>query len=770
MQFEYHLDILPSSSPSANNKKQWSRSGRLCKPREPIIYAHGPFDDLFRASKLASDDGMPASELNDGFAEQHGQSSEDDLENVDVRSPSSTDPHVAHPQSRLCQNCAGIDLEQAFAHIDKEDLHDTVPIASIETCLENMANDDCDLCRILQEVIPVEKPGTEFTLYAFPARNHDINVRFLQLYPSAEGAATKYSGSTNKIFCTTSESEQDLALLPRPIHPKFDVSFAKQCLTFCSSNHGHSCSAKAAEPQNLKLIDCATRRIVLAPTGCRYAALSYVWSNESRYSNPERQREASATMFLPSSLSRTIDDAINVVRQLGLAYLWVDRYCIDQGDDAEKHSQMSQMDSIYENADFTIIAAAGDNENSGLSGVSTLERKPTLSVNVQGVTLCTLPGDAQHGVTFSHWFSRGWTFQESILSRRRIVFTQEQVYYECNALRCSESLRFNHNKVHTTTTKSFEKSAFLSAPLTAHHLDIYKSSDFGEETDQYRSLLRYMNLVAVYSEKNLTFETDRLNAFLGVLRNLRSSMPPIRHVAGLAYFPQSLESIDHCSPDLTWISLSLLWLHKGISLDEEDDVEQGRQPLSSIVPQRTEMPSWTWSGWTRQVMFSMTMATALGHPFQSHIRKVTAETDSGVRVDLPGPLDSLQMDLLEKSIPRALFIECLLLPTEPDGLFGIEGDDHYDMRFNGYCAEFYPSCMDINAEQDGDITTIIGFSDGPWAVICVGTMGSFTHTIVVKKTETYWTRVGLLAIQTNMEGLSEGLISTDQEYEIIELR
>lgn len=38
-------------------------------------------------------------------------------------------------------------------------------------------------------------------------------------------------------------------------------------------------------------------------------------------------------------------------------YLWVDRYCIDQDDVAEKKEQIAQMDRIYRGAELTIIAA-----------------------------------------------------------------------------------------------------------------------------------------------------------------------------------------------------------------------------------------------------------------------------------------------------------------------------------------------------------------------------------------------------------------------------
>jgi len=65
-----------------------------------------------------------------------------------------------------------------------------------------------------------------------------------------------------------------------------------------------------------------------------------------------------------------------VVKKLGYRYLWVDRYCINQGNEEEKADQCGKMDLIYQNADLTIIAAIGDNPTYGLPGVGLRKRKP----------------------------------------------------------------------------------------------------------------------------------------------------------------------------------------------------------------------------------------------------------------------------------------------------------------------------------------------------------------------------------------------------------
>jgi hypothetical protein len=57
-----------------------------------------------------------------------------------------------------------------------------------------------------------------------------------------------------------------------------------------------------------------------------------------------------------------------VTLKLGMRYLWVDRYCINQDDPEEKHGAIRNKDSIYRNAFVTTIAAAGSGSDYGLQG------------------------------------------------------------------------------------------------------------------------------------------------------------------------------------------------------------------------------------------------------------------------------------------------------------------------------------------------------------------------------------------------------------------
>lgn len=51
-----------------------------------------------------------------------------------------------------------------------------------------------------------------------------------------------------------------------------------------------------------------------------------------------------------SKFGKTIRDAVRVMRELGIRYLWVDAVCIIQDSDEETTVQLKRMCDIYERA------------------------------------------------------------------------------------------------------------------------------------------------------------------------------------------------------------------------------------------------------------------------------------------------------------------------------------------------------------------------------------------------------------------------------------
>ncbi|KAI4244556.1 MAG: hypothetical protein L6R42_010434, partial [Xanthoria sp. 1 TBL-2021] len=72
---------------------------------------------------------------------------------------------------------------------------------------------------------------------------------------------------------------------------------------------------------------------------------------------------------LASEVPNTIRDAIDVTAKIGQRFLWVDRLCIVQDDEAHLQAHVWNMERIYGDSVLLIIAADGDNAESGLLGV-----------------------------------------------------------------------------------------------------------------------------------------------------------------------------------------------------------------------------------------------------------------------------------------------------------------------------------------------------------------------------------------------------------------
>ena len=132
---------------------------------------------------------------------------------------------------------------------------------------------------------------------------------------------------------------------PRPVRANVDWEFLRTCMRECAFTHTATCCTyfpNAYTP--LKVIDCRSRKVVDFPQDGRYLALSYIWGSAQSAESIIIQD------MLPDSTPTTILDAMEVTLQLGLQYLWVDRYCIPQDQEAVKHREIRHMDLIYRGA------------------------------------------------------------------------------------------------------------------------------------------------------------------------------------------------------------------------------------------------------------------------------------------------------------------------------------------------------------------------------------------------------------------------------------
>ncbi|KAF3811753.1 hypothetical protein GCG54_00014504 [Colletotrichum gloeosporioides] len=248
-----------------------------------------------------------------------------------------------------------------------------------------------------------------------------------------------------------------------------------------------------------------------------------------------------------------------VTMDMGFEHLWIDKFCIDQNDGKEKDAQISQMDSIYHNAELTIIAAAGSDPTYGLPGIGNKHRQPHPTLVIRDINIVSTLRHPEKAIQSSKWSTRGWTLQEAVLSRRRLVFTDDQVYFECNAMNCQESLSPSLERFHVKNKSKFRN--VMRAGIFGRG-DLYEQYGMFDEAtiSPTRNLSRFTEIVRRYTARDLTKDEDSLRALCGIVREFETSQSQIFQIQGISYLPSM--------PDKALKSFldSLMWFHNGISI------------------------------------------------------------------------------------------------------------------------------------------------------------------------------------------------------------
>lgn len=335
-----------------------------------------------------------------------------------------------------------------------------------------------------------------------------------------------------------------------------DYEILQHWLRHCKRHHTECTQTYDSVIPGLKVIDCTTGKVTCAPDdpAFHYVALSYVWGGI-------KSSEIGQDRF-----PVTICDAITVTIRLGYRYLWVDQYvcgltflkasrqdsphlqCIDQLAVGHKQAQIQLMGRIYAEAELVIVAAAGDSSNYGLPGVGMQSREIQRRTRLENDIEIMEMNEPDDELDMSTWAQRGWTHQEGYLATRRLVFTDTQVLYVCNQGAWQESVQRPVMADNSGYLKMFN-DCFPRPPF------------FEDMADQI-----VYDFLDDYSKRELSYDSDILNACIGVLNRLVSHY----HFWGMV----APRSFRQCRP------LCLTW--------------------RSWVPgkRRAGYPSWSWVGTT----------------------------------------------------------------------------------------------------------------------------------------------------------------------------
>ena len=338
----------------------------------------------------------------------------------------------------------------------------------------------------------------------------------------------------------------------------------RKLLALCEGRH-ELCMGSVTEqppfPTDFTLIDTLDRVLVPYTDSKPYIALSYVWGESCLERDWDddgeliRLGELVQRIYerksLPVNLPQTIEDAICVTRRISQQYLWVDLLCINQTEPESRNNSISKMDAIFSRALLTICVLQSQSMFSGIPGVSQPHQgrhqilTETESLRYMASNLTYL-GDLIYS---SDWSQRGWTFQEGVLSARRLCFDTSGVF-----LHCKEEIL--HDIV-----ESFDTEQRIKTPFNNDQLQ-YVSLWISPEARAW-DFTTYEHMVMTYSPRTLTLPADAHNAIAGVLSRMTRSMS-MSFIGGL--------------PEGDFFN-ALLWDYEGTS------------------PRRPQFPSWSWLGW-----------------------------------------------------------------------------------------------------------------------------------------------------------------------------
>ncbi len=480
--------------------------------------------------------------------------------------------------SSLCKRCQKIDLDKLLSTQYKTSRG--LPAGRLIN-VSTWEIDTCALCSLLRSTLPPYVPDDhmKIALQAYSSKRihymgwSSTDTNMLQIL----SAYSQFSG--RYIVSQPSGIKGPVQMIREKIERYETV---KKWINLCQVMHTTVCMIKGPSTVRYqKLIDCRTRTLVPAEDH-PYVALSYVWGTI-----PEVFKFTDGSEQLPTKVPRTIEDAITVTQKLDFRYLWVDRYCINQKPNdeqgkEEKAYQLGKMDLIYMNAIITIIAAAGSNSNYGLPGVGYQKRKS------QYLTACTKIGKhffittADSPTTSlykTEWNTRGWTFQEALLSRRRLVFTEEQMYFECHGMYCCESLKLPLEYMHRKDKQGFKKSFCENGLVGAFPKGIGSTN------------LEIVRRIEEYTKRKLSDPNDILNGMLGIFIAFERSDLEVKHYMGIPILPPMTRApyrgdiskqVQGWTPAMGFL-VGLCW------------------DLQKSAERRSGFPSWSWTGWQSPV-------------------------------------------------------------------------------------------------------------------------------------------------------------------------
>ncbi|KAG4443091.1 hypothetical protein IFR05_001417 [Cadophora sp. M221] len=401
--------------------------------------------------------------------------------------------------------------------------------------------------------------------------NHQVDLEYLK------------PGSKNFDLIARAGTSAAQEVRTRPINTtpssEATLTMVQGWLHECLSNHKtcRDCTRSDLGFMPTRLIEIAGANHRLYETAGRpvesYAALSYCWGTAGQLMTTRGTYQSHMAGIDPQILPATVRDAVEVTRKLGIKYIWIDSICIIQDDASDKAIEIMQMELVYSQATVTIMASRAKSVHEGFLQ----ERLPTtsgfrdnqfqlpyrcLNGDLDTVTLVpSLDDDFTEPLN-----TRGWAMQERFLSARIIEYGTFQTRWTCQDKRAvMPSDGFRAGLLNTEQQTEGLSRETLGALRGEPFIPSVASGVF----DLYDV---WFNVVAVYCERALTSESDRLPAISGLASRFAGLLND-EYCAGLWR--------SRLAEDLLWSCTS----------------------YPGVRPVQYQAPSWSWAASNHHIVF-----------------------------------------------------------------------------------------------------------------------------------------------------------------------
>ncbi|PGH01622.1 hypothetical protein AJ79_07870 [Helicocarpus griseus UAMH5409] len=328
---------------------------------------------------------------------------------------------------------------------------------------------------------------------------------------------------------------------------------------------------------------------LVEPKGARskYICLSHCWGLEQIITTETSTLEEHKKCIAWERLSKTFQDAILLSRALGIKYIWIDSLCIIQNDPNDWNVESANMAAVYTNGHLTIAATKSANGAGGLFASTPDFEVANKTSDGEAYRLFFRERIDHHidmepfvhdesrntTATYHPLLTRGWVYQERLLSTRILHFGPSEVYFECrSSIECECDMIEFHGSSPETPIPLFKIEH-------AEAMSDYEQ-DWAQQ-EQYKDQVRYQGanlwrtIVGCYTALLLKLSKDRLPAISGIAKDLASRRKS-RYLAGLWE-----ESIND---DLLW------------SVELPSRYKKPR-------PEPRNAPTWSWASVDSQILY-----------------------------------------------------------------------------------------------------------------------------------------------------------------------